>query len=219
MASNIGLAVIDDTPGSAQQASMPPTLSDQGTFDFPSSTAMQDHSVASSVSSDWGGSRSSSVSTYNHEPLVAQSMATPQSQPQIASTSSQWQPGQSVPVDFNQLSQEFRQIAQSRQPQQQYSQEQPLAWPLDEAYHERQNSQTASITQSMGNVGLKTPQPQQHATFKSPTPGATSPSYQVIQHDQRRCTGPHTENYPRFCAAIPNESYVRRCDGITQGHS
>lgn len=158
---------------SAQQASMPPTISDQSTFDFPSSTAMQDHSVASSVSSDWGGSRSSSVSTYNHEPLIAQSMAAPQSQPQTTSTSSQWQPGQSVPVDFNQLSQEFRQIAQSRQPQQQYSQEQPLAWPLDEAYHERQNSQTASITQSMGNVGLKTPQPQQHATFKSPTPGAS----------------------------------------------
>ena len=158
---------------SAQQASMPPTISEQGTFDFPSSSAMQDHSVASSVSSDWGGSRSSSVSTYNHEPLVAQSMAAPQSQPQAASTSSQWQPGQSVPVDFNQLSQEFRQIAESRQPHQQYSQEQPLAWPLDEAYHERQNSQTASITQSMGNVGLKTPQPQQHATFKSPTP-ATS---------------------------------------------
>lgn len=157
---------------SAQQASMPPTVSDQGTFDFPSSTAMQDHSVASSASSDWG-SRSSSVSTYNHEPYIAQPMAAPQSQSQAAATSSQWQPGQSVPVDFNQLSQEFRQIAQSRQPSQPYSQEQPLAWPLDEAYHERQNSQTASITQSMGNFGLKTPQPQQHATFKSPTPGAS----------------------------------------------
>jgi hypothetical protein len=167
------MAGLPEVSMSTQQASMPPTISDQGNFDFPSSSAMQDHSVASSVSSDWGGSRSSSVSTYNHEPLVAQPMAAPQSQPQATSTSSQWQPGQSVPVDFNQLSQEFRQIAQSRQPQQQYTQEQPLAWPLDEAYHERQNSQTASITQSMGNVGLKTPQPQQHATFKSPTP-ATS---------------------------------------------
>jgi hypothetical protein len=167
------MAGLPEVSMSTQQASMPPAISDQGTFEFPSSSAMQDHSVASSVSSDWGGSRSSSVSTYNHEPLVAQPMAAPQTQPQVTSTSSQWQPGQSVPVDFNQLSQEFRQIAQSRQPQQQYTQEQPLAWPSDEAYHERQNSQTASITQSMGNVGLKTPQPQQHATFKSPTP-ATS---------------------------------------------
>jgi hypothetical protein len=167
------MAVLPEVSMSTQQASMPPAISDQGTFEFPSSSAMQDHSVASSVSSDWGGSRSSSVSTYNHEPLIAQPMAAPQTQPQVISTSSQWQPGQSVPVDFNQLSQEFRQIAQSRQPQQQYTQEQPLAWPSDEAYHERQNSQTASITQSMGNVGLKTPQPQQHATFKSPTP-ATS---------------------------------------------
>jgi hypothetical protein len=167
------MASLPEVSMSAQQASMPPTISEQETFEFPSSSAMQDHSVASSVSSDWGGSRSSSVSTYNHEPFVAQTMPAPQTQPQATPTSSQWQPGQSVPVDFNQLSQEFRQIAQSRQPHQQYSQEQPLAWPLDEAYHERQNSQTASITQSMGNVGLKTPQPQQHATFKSPTP-ATS---------------------------------------------
>jgi hypothetical protein len=156
-----------------QQASMPPTISDQGNFDFPSSGAMQDHSVASSVSSDWGGSRSSSVSTYHHEARATQPIAAPQPQSQVASTNSQWRPGQSVPVDFNQLSQEFRQIAQSRQPNQPYSQEQPLAWPLDEAYHEQQTSQTASITHSMSNVGLKTPQPQQHATFKSPTP-ATS---------------------------------------------
>ena len=167
------IAGLPEVSMSTQQASMPPNIPAQGTFDFPSSGAMQDHSVASSASSDWGGSRSSSVSTYNHDAHVTQPMAAPQSQTQATSASSQWQPGQSVPVDFNQLSQEFRQIAQSRQPHQQYSQEQPLAWPLDEAYHERQNSQTASITHSMSNVGLKTPQPQQHATFKSPTP-ATS---------------------------------------------
>jgi hypothetical protein len=158
---------------STQQASVPPTVSDQGNFDFPSSGAMQNHSVASSVSSDWGGSRSSSVSTYHHEAHAAQPIAAPQPQSQATPASSQWRPGQSVPVDFNQLSQEFRQIAQSRQPSQSYSQEQPLAWPLDEAYHEQQTSQTASITHSMSNVGLKTPQPQQHAAFKSPTP-ATS---------------------------------------------
>lgn len=158
---------------SAQQASLPQAVADQSGFDFASSGTIQNHSVASSVSSDWGGSRSSSVSTYNHDPQVAQPVAAPHPPPQATSTSSTWRPGQSVPVDFNQLSQEFRQIAQSRQPSQQYSHEQPLAWPLDEAYHERQSSQTAGITQSMSNVGLKTPQPQQHATFKSPTP-ATS---------------------------------------------
>jgi hypothetical protein len=169
-------ADIPEVPMSAQQLSAPHIIADRNAFDFASTGAIQNHSVASSASSDWGGSRSSSVSTYNHDAHVAQPVAAPQSSqpPQHpTSTSSQWRPGQSVPVDFNQLSQEFRQIEQSRQPHQQYSHEQPLAWPLDEAYHERQNSQTAGITHSMSNVGLKTPQPLQHATFKSPTPAAS----------------------------------------------
>jgi hypothetical protein len=167
-------ANLPGTSISAKQASLPHTVANQSAFDFVSTGAMQDHSVASSVSSDWGGSRSSSISTYNPDTQIAQPVTAPQPPPpQAQSTTSQWRPGQSVPVDFNQLSQEFRQIEQSRQPQQQYSSEQPLAWPVDEAFHERQSSQTASITQSMSNVGLKTPQPPQHAAFKSPTP-ATS---------------------------------------------
>lgn len=154
---------------SAQEGSIPQTLADSNVHNFAPSGPMQSHSVASSVSSDWGGSRSSSVSTYDAR--AAQQIVAPQ--PTASGTTSQWRPGQSIPVDFNQLSQEFRQIAQSRQPQQQYTQEQPLAWPVDEAYHEGQSSQTAGITQSMSNVGLKTPQPQQQGTFKSPTPGAS----------------------------------------------
>lgn len=148
-------------PGSAEQLSM----------GFPSSGAMQSRSVASSASSDWGGSRSSSISTYSHDGHVAQPVSVPH--PQGTSTSSTWRPGQSVPVDFNQLSQEFRQIAQSRPSHQAYAQEQPLAFPDDETFGERRGSHTAGITHSMGNVGIKTPQPQQQAAFKSPTPSTS----------------------------------------------
>lgn len=158
-------------PDSHPGASLPQAVANHSMPGFPSSNAMQAQSVVSSASSDWGGSRSSSISTFSRESQIAPSAAT--TQPQAATASSQWRPGQSVPVDFNQLSEEFRQIAQSRQPQQQYMQEQPLAWPVDEAYRERRESQTASITQSMSNVGIKTPQPSQHAAFQSPAP-ATS---------------------------------------------
>jgi hypothetical protein len=149
----------------------PPGPAEQSAMGFPSSTTMQSRSVASSAGSDWGGSRSSSISTYSHDGHVAQPVAG--SNPQASSTSSTWRPGQSVPVDFNQLSQEFRQIAQSRPSHQAYAQEQPLAFPDDEAFGERRNSHTAGITHSMGNVGIKTPQPQQHAAFKSPTPSTS----------------------------------------------
>ncbi|KAM0723230.1 hypothetical protein Q7P37_001430 [Cladosporium fusiforme] len=155
---------------SNQDTSIPPAIAEQSVMGFPSSNAMQARSVTSSASSDWGGSRSSSISTLSRECNTAQPGVPTQSQ---AATSSQWRPGQSVPVDFNQLSEEFRQIAQARHPQHPYLQEQPLAWPMDEAYNERKNSSTAAITQSLGNVGLKTPQPQQGATFKSPTPSAS----------------------------------------------
>jgi hypothetical protein len=150
---------------------LPPGSAEQSSMGFPSSGAMQSRSVTSSASSDWGGSRSSSISTYSHDGHVAQPVAA--SHPQAAHTSSTWRPGQSVPVDFNQLSQEFRQIAQSRPLHQDYSQEQPLAFPDDEAFGERRGSHTAGITQSMGNVGIKTPQPQQHAAFKSPIPSTS----------------------------------------------
>lgn len=162
-------ATYDFQAYSNQGSSIPDTNTEQPAMSFPSSNAMQARSVTSSASSDWGGSRSSSVSTLSREGHVAQPSGATQSQ---ACTSSQWRPGQSVPVDFNQLSEEFRQIARAQQPQQ-YLQEQPLAWPIDGAFDERRSSSTAAITQSLGNVGLKTPQPQQHAAFKSPTP-ATS---------------------------------------------
>lgn len=149
-----------------------PVSIEQSAMGFPSSGgAMQSRAVTSSSGSDWGGSRSSSISTYSHDGHVAQPVVAPH--PQAASTSSTWQPGQSVPVDFNQLSQEFRQIAQSRPSHQPYIQEQPLAFPDDETFGERRNSHTAGITHSMGNVGIKTPQPQQHAAFKSPTPSTS----------------------------------------------
>ena len=152
-------------------APAPPGAAEQSAMGFPSSNAMQSHSVASSASSDWSESRSSSISTYSNDGHVAQPVVAPH--PQATTTSSTWRPGQSVPVDFNQLSQEFRQIAQARPSHQAYTQEQPLAFPDDEAFGERRNSHTAGITHSMGNVGIKTPLPQQHAAFKSPTPSTS----------------------------------------------
>lgn len=155
-------------PMSSHDSSIPSTISEQSSMGFPSAHMMRDQSNISTTSSEWTGSRSSSISTTNRDERPPQHIQAPQPQPIAAP----WRPGQSVPVDFNQLSQEFKQAAQGRQ-QSQFHTEQPLAWPTDEAYHQRDASQTAMITQSMSNFGIQTPQPQQGATFKSPTPAAS----------------------------------------------
>lgn len=155
-------------PMSSHDSSIPSTISEQSSMGFPSAHAMQEQATMSSTSSEWTGSRSSSISTVPREDSFPQQIHAPQPQ----SIATPWRPGQSVPVDFNQLSQEFKQAAQARQ-QPHFHAEQPLAWPSDEAYHQREGSQTAMITQSLSNIGIQTPQPQQNATFKSPTPAAS----------------------------------------------
>lgn len=162
-------------PLSSNDSSVPSTISEQSMF--PSSTAMQEHANLSATSSEWADSRSSSVSlSQNHDHAFHQ-MSVPATQPMA--TSSQWQPGQSVPVDPNALQQAFREASAQRQQQQaqapvqvqnQVPTEQPLAWPTDEAYVRRDSQNGSMLAQQMNSFGLQTPQPPQSATFKSPAP-------------------------------------------------
>ena len=152
-------------PLSSNDSTVPSTISEQSVPAFPSTAAMQQQGHVSANSSEWNDSRSSSI----HEGAYTQMLPT-QEQHQPVVTTSQWQPGQSVPVDFTALSEEFRQAAQAAQARtSEQEHEQPLAWPDDDAYT-RRDSQTSLLTHSMGNVGIQTPHPQQPGTFKSPPP-------------------------------------------------
>lgn len=157
-------------PLSSNDSTLASSISEQSLAAFPSSSAMQIHPNPSANSSEWGDSRSSSICVQQHDGPMNHMSATQQ---QSAATTSQWQPGQSVPVDFNQLNQEFRRVAQAAaQARQSPQQEQPLAWPADEAFA-RRDSQASLLAQSMSNVGINTPQTQQPGTFKVPTPMST----------------------------------------------
>jgi len=77
--------------------------------------------------------------------------------------SNQWQPGQSVPVDFAQMEREFRLQAALRGGDHSHLRsqsvpfvEQPLAFPDDEAYgnSRRQDSGSVQLTQGIGNLGI-----------------------------------------------------------------
>lgn len=105
-----------------------------------------------------------------------------QSQLQSQPATSPWEPGKSVPVDVDAMKDQFQQaIAQASQAQvnhvrasmdQSQALEQPLAYPNDEAYV-RRGSTASMLAQSMGSVGLHTPQPNQsNGVFKSPAPVA-----------------------------------------------
>lgn len=157
-------------PLSSNDSTVPSTISEQSMNMFPSLSAMQKRANFSAASSEWGDSRSSSISVTQHESPFGQIPA-PQQPPAL--TTSQWQPGQSVPVDVNALSEEFqRAAAQARQSaQRHHPYEQPLAWPADEAYA-RRDSQTSLLAHSLGNIGIHNPQPQQTGSFKSPPPAA-----------------------------------------------
>ncbi|KAI7136927.1 hypothetical protein KC352_g30385, partial [Hortaea werneckii] len=151
-------------PMSSHDSSIPSSLSDNSISGFPVNASMQAGSVGSADSSEWDGSRSSSI--HQEEPFLN---IQPHQTSQPAQSASQWQPGQSVPVDPYALNQEFKKVAESRQfTQQSQLHEQPLAWP-DEAFGHRDSS-ASLLAHSMSNVGLHTPQPVQNSTFRSPAP-------------------------------------------------
>lgn len=177
-------------PMSSYDSTVPSTISDQSMPAFPSSNQMQNRVNLSASSSEWGSSRSSSICVSQPSESMMQS-----AQQQITASTSQWQPGQSVPVDFNALEEEFRQAAQARDRQQAQVHEQPLAWPADDAF-ERRDSQAANmLAQSLRNVDIHTPQPAQTATFKSPAPPAN-----IAARRQRRPA-------PIGLAAMRSQSY------------
>ncbi|SMQ46545.1 unnamed protein product [Zymoseptoria tritici ST99CH_1A5] len=153
-------------PLSSCDSSIPSTISEQSMF--PSSGMMQRHANMSTESLDWSDSRSSSVSMPSYHANVYQQM-TPHAQQQPAPATSQWHPGQSIPVDPNALQQQFREAAQ-RQSRQQVPQEQSMAWPVDESFVRRDSQNGSMLAQQMSAFAIQTPQPQQTASFQSPPP-------------------------------------------------
>ena len=178
-------------PMSSYDSTVPSTISEQSMPMFPSSNQMQNRVNLSATSSEWSGSRSSSICASHPGESMIQA-----AQRQSTSSTAQWQPGQSVPVDVNALNEEFRQAAQARDRQQVHSQaqEQPLAWPDDDAFA-RRDSQANMLVQGLSNVGINTPQPSQSATFKSPAPPAN-----IAARRQRRPA-------PIGLAAMRSQSY------------
>lgn len=193
-------------PLSSYDSSIPSTMSKQSVPTFPSSNTIQDRADFSAAGSDWTNSRSSSVAgSYHEEPFTQKSA--PQQAPSV--TTSQWQPGQSVPVDFNALTEEFRQAAASARQNTQNSQahEQPLAFPADEAFIQRDSHTSTMLAQSMSNVGIHTPHPiQQQGTFKSPAPPTS-----IAARRQR----PGPLNLGR--AALRSQSYSGAAQPISPG--
>lgn len=181
-------------PLSSYDSTVPSTISDQSMPPFPSSNQMQNRAALSASSSEWSGSRSSSICVSQAGESMMQLAQQQQQQQQATAATSQWQPGQSVPVDFNALNEEFRQAAQARDRQAQI-QEQPLAWPSDDAYARRDSQASNMLAHGLSNVGINTPQPAQTATFKSPAPPAN-----IAARRQRRPA-------PIGLAAMRSQSY------------
>jgi hypothetical protein len=158
-------------PLSSNDSTVPSVMSEHSMHAFPSSHAMQTHANMSASGSDWTGSRTSSLASAQHGSMGAP-MLPPQPPPQ---TTSQWEPGKSVPVDVDAMKDQFQQAAaQANQVRasmdQSQAYEQPLAYPTDEAYA-RRGSTASLLAQSMGGIGLHTPQPNQgDGVFKSPAP-------------------------------------------------
>lgn len=157
---------------SSHDSTVPSLASEHGMPAFPSSNTMQHHHSMSASGSEWAESRSSSLASVQHAAMGAPVV---QSQPQQQASTSQWEPGKSVAVDVNAMKEEFQRVAQQNQIQASMDQpfEQPLAWPSDDAYA-RRGSTTSLLAQSMGQVGIHTPQPgQTDGVFKSPAPPTT----------------------------------------------
>nr|POE71440.1 homeobox-leucine zipper protein hat1 [Quercus suber] len=127
---------------------------------FPASSAnsfstmshLHERASMSVSASEWSDSRSSSVTGI--QPAVSSE-----------STNSQWTPGQSVEVDFKALNEQFQQVAQARLA----SQEQPLAFPTDEAFAQR-DPQATLLAHDMSHIGIDTPQTHPNGVFKGPVP-------------------------------------------------
>jgi hypothetical protein len=190
-------------PLSSEDSTAPSVVSEQS-YQFPSDNTMQSHANASASGSEWADSRSSSLSmlqrdgTTQHHPIA---------HPPMTVSTSQWQQGQSVPVDVDKQWEEFRQAAQARSAEPQ-SFEQPLAFPTDEAYM-RRNSQASMLTQSMGNVNIHTPQPNQSGVFNSPAPPVNGG---IAARRQR------PRPAPIGLAALRSQSYGGPGQPISPGH-
>ena len=155
--------------------------SEQSLNTFPSSSSMQEHvgsstSSLSASSSQWGDSRSSSMSESPFTHLAAPQPQHPHHHA-ISTSVPQWQPGQSIPVDIEALNEQFAQIAQARSATHTEPPEQPMAYPSDEAY-------AHPLAHSMSHVELHTPQPQ--ATFVSPLPAAPAATSIALRRQRPR---------------------------------
>jgi hypothetical protein len=171
-------------PLSSCDSSIPSTISEQSMF--PSSAIMQNHANISTESLDWPDSRSSSVSLPPHPSHTYQQM-TPHAQQQPAprtSQTSQWQPGQSIPVDPSAMQQQFEDA--QRQARLQVPQEQPMSWPGDDAFVRRDSQNGTMLAQQMSAFAIQTPQPPQTASFKCPPPPQPSAGSIAARRQKQR---------------------------------
>jgi hypothetical protein len=160
-------------PLSSNDSTVPSVVSEQSMHAFPSSNMMQHHASMSAPGSDWTDSRSSSLASSQHE-AMGMPLLPVHSQPHP--TTSQWEPGQSVPVNVDAMKDEFQQVAAQAnlRASMDQGQEQPLAYPPDDAYV-RRGSTASMLAQSMCGVGLHTPQlDQSNGPFKQPPPPAAT---------------------------------------------
>lgn len=203
-------------PLPSNDSSVPSTISEQSMF--PSSTTIQDHNGMSAASSNWADSRSSSISNGPSQEGSYHQVSPPQ--PQVAATCCQWQPGQSVPIDPNELQQQFREAAQrSGQQQPPVHHEQPLAWPTDEAFIRRESQNSSMLTQQMSSFAIQTPQPAQTATFKTPAPPgeATSSIAARRQRPRPAALGLASLRSQSYSGAVPPISPSQQSHNLVPG--
>lgn len=152
-------------PISSNDSSIPSSISEQSTF--PSSAIMQHHQNPSMESLDWVDSRSSSVSMPSSQDDTFQQIP----QQDSATNTSQWQPGQSVPVDPSALQQQFSEAHLRRMGSKQHLQpDNPTPWPVDENFIRRDSQTGSALAQQMSSFAIQPPQTAQPATFKCPPP-------------------------------------------------
>lgn len=159
---------------SSNDSSVPSSISEHSMFP---PGALTDSTNLSASPDDWADSRSSSIPAPNVTEAQPQFPQMPPATHETLAAASQWQPGQSKPVQLSVLQQQFREaqaLQQASQQAQSQQAEQPLAWPDDEAFLRRDSQNSTALSQQMSEFALQTPQPPQQAQFKPPQPAAGS---------------------------------------------
>jgi hypothetical protein len=142
---------------SSHDSSLPSNPSDQS--NYPTSSSVGDSTTFSASPVDWTDSCSTSTSESQSQ-LAQQSLT----------DSSQWQPGQSKPIEHGLLQQQFHEAQAQQQALQSahLSVDATLAWSGEDDFLRRDSQNSVVLTQQMSQFALQTPQPQLQGQFKAP---------------------------------------------------